>query len=160
MTVGGGRDDERTLLTGFLDWYRGVAVHKLAGLNRDDATRVETPTGMTMLGVINHLAWCERVWFDHHFRGEEPDDGDDSTSFRLEPTDNVESVTARYSRACHDARQIVAEESSLEAPSAIAHPVFGTVSLRWILLHMVDETARHAGHLDLLREWTDGRTGD
>jgi uncharacterized damage-inducible protein DinB len=160
VTIAGGHDDERTMLTGFLDWYRGVAAHKLAGLSLDDGTRVQTPTGMTMLGVVNHLAWCEQVWFEHHFRGEDRDARDNTSSFRLEPADTVESVTARYGRACDAARHVVAEEPSLDALSTVAHPVWGTVSLRWILVHMIDETARHAGHLDVLREWTDGRTGD
>jgi uncharacterized damage-inducible protein DinB len=148
------------MLAGFLDWYRGVVVHKVAGLSLDDATRVQTPTGMTMLGVINHLAWCEQVWFAHYFKGEDPDERDNTSSFRLTRADTVQTVIERYGHACDDARQVVAEESSLNALSAIAHPVFGTVSLRWIFVHMIDETARHAGHIDLLREWTDGRTGD
>jgi len=155
-----GREDERSTLTGFLDWYRGVAEHKLVGLTLEDATRVRTPTGVTMLGTVHHLAWVERRWFEHFFRGEVPDGLDAHTSFALGADDTVVSVIEWYRSACSDARRIVAGEPSLDARAKIEHAIFGAVSLRWILVHVIEETARHAGHLDVLRELTDGRTGD
>ena len=148
------------MLTGFLDWYRGVAVHNVAGLTFEEATRISTPTGLTILGTINHLAWVEKRWFEHRFKGEEPDDLDAHRSFELGPTDTIESVLERYRSACTEARRIVADEPSLDARAKVEHRHFGTRSLRWILLHMIEETARHAGHLDIVRELTDGRTGD
>jgi uncharacterized damage-inducible protein DinB len=154
------REDERSMLTGFLDWYRGVGEHKVAGLTLEEATRVSTPTGLTILGTISHLAWVEKRWFEHFFKGEEPDDLDAHRSFELGPTDTIESVVERYRSACTNARRIVADEPSLDARAKVEHRHFGTPSLRWILLHMIEETARHAGHLDIVRELTDGRTGD
>jgi uncharacterized damage-inducible protein DinB len=160
VTAGIAREDERSMLTGFLDWYRGVAEHKVAGLTFEEATRVSTPTGLTILGTINHLAWVEKRWFEYHFKGEDPDDLDAHRSFELGPTDTIESVLERYRGACAEARRTVADEPSLDALAKVEHRHFGATSLRWILLHMIEETARHAGHLDIVRELTDGRTGD
>jgi uncharacterized damage-inducible protein DinB len=148
------------MLTGFLDWYRGVAEHKVAGLTLEETTRVSTRTGVTMLGTINHLAWVEQLWFQHHFDGQERDRLDAHSSFQLAPTETVESVVERYRSACADARRIVAEAPLLDVRSKVDHAYFGACTLRWILVHMIEETARHAGHLDILRELTDGRTGD
>ncbi|MEP7112443.1 MAG: DUF664 domain-containing protein [Ilumatobacteraceae bacterium] len=111
-----------------LEWNRSVVVRKLDGLTFEKATELVTPTGLTLLGVLRHLAWCERGWFGHFFRGEAGADD-------------------------------VQQQQSLEARSVLPHDYFGIVTLRWIVLHMTKETARHAGHLDILRELTDGRTG-
>jgi uncharacterized damage-inducible protein DinB len=154
------REDERSMLTGFLDWYRGVAEHKVAGLTFEEATRVSTPTGLTILSTINHLAWVEKRWFEYHFKGEDPDDLDAHRSFELGPTDTIETVLERYRAACAEARRTVADAPSLDALAKVEHRHFGATSLRWILLHMIEETARHAGHLDIVRELTDRRTGD
>ncbi len=151
--------DERKLLGGFLDWYRGIAEHKLAGLTRTDATRVSTPTGVTLLGTIKHLAWCEQCWFPYHLLGAVPEPVDIDVSFSIGPDDSIESVIAGYNEECVRARAIT-DEQPLDTLTAIGHDVFGVVSLRWILVHMIEETARHCGHLDILRELTDGRTGN
>jgi hypothetical protein len=151
-------DDERVLLNGFLDRQRAVAVRKIEGLSDSDAAREVTSTGVTLLGTLKHLEWDERCWFAHHLLGTPPpaDDGDES--FVIRPGDTVESVVARYGATCDESRRITAA-TSLDEPCAIAHWAFGTPTLRWVLLHMIEETARHAGHMDLLREQTDGATG-
>jgi hypothetical protein len=69
-------------------------------------------------------------------------------------------VLDRYRAECAFARVVVDGAPSLDAGAAVEHPIYGEVTLRWILVHMIEETARHAGHLDILRELTDGRTGD
>ena len=147
------------LLGDFLDWYRGIAEHKLAGLTREDATRVSTPTGVTLLGLVQHLAWCEQCWFPYHLLGVVPEPVDIDVSFSIGPDDTIDSVVAGYHEECARARTIT-DEQPLGAVTAIPHDVFGAVSLRWILVHMIEETARHCGHLDILRELTDGRTGN
>lgn len=149
------------MLSGFLDWYRSVVEHKVEGLALAEATRVITPTGLSPLGVVAHLAAVEVAWFDETFAGQPVDPmWDDHGSFRIRDGDSVESVLAEYRDACERSRQVVAAASSLDDLSAREGGVWGHVSLRWILVHMIEETARHAGHLDIMRESIDGRTGD
>jgi len=155
----GSHADDRTMLTGFLDWYRWVAENELDGLSRDDATRVTTPGGLTMLGIVKHLAWVERIWFRSYFRGEEREPVENPESFEITPGDTIESVLAAYRSDCAEARRIT-HDAALDQTSVVPHDVYGLVTLRWILMHMIEETARHSGHLDILRELTDGRTGD
>ena len=81
-------------------------------------------------------------------------------SFRLRPTDTVESVLDEYRDECALSRDIVSKAASLDALSAREDTYRGNVPLRWILVHMIEETARHAGHLDIMREAIDGQTGD
>jgi uncharacterized damage-inducible protein DinB len=155
-----GGSDEREVLEGFLDWFRGVVEHKLDGLGRAELVEVRMPSGTTMLGIVKHLASAERLWFRTRFLGE-PDEGWDSDeSFRITESDTVESVLDRYRAECAFSRAAVAGAPSLDAVAAVEHPIYGDVTLRWILVHIIEETARHAGHLDILRELTDGRTGD
>jgi hypothetical protein len=154
---------ERDLLTGFLDWYRAVVERKVADLSVDDATRVMTPTGLSPLGIVKHLGDVERRWFCLRFAGEDvailrSDDSPDA-DFRIEPDDTIASVVDSYRAAVADARRIT-EGASLDDLAAAESPHYGRVSLRWILVHMIEETARHAGHLDLMREQIDGKTGD
>jgi hypothetical protein len=156
----GGRAEERVLLTGFLDWNRGVVVNKVRGLARADATRVMTPSGLSPLGVVAHLAAAETGWFAETFAGEPLDlRWDAHWSFRIAAGDTVESVVAQYAEACERSRAIVAAAPTLDALSAEEHIHWGHVTLRWILVHMLEGTARHAGHLDLMRESIDGATG-
>src|SRR5262245_13978996 len=107
-----------------------------------------------MLGTIKHLSWIEYIWCCFHFLGEPEGDLDETTSFAVLAGDTVESVMQQYRDACAESRRIVAAHP-LDAQSSVAHPYFGIVSLRWIILHLVEEIARHAGHVDLLREATD-----
>jgi len=157
----GARADEWTVLSGFLDWYRAIVEHKVQGLSFVDAARVMTPTGLSPIGIVAHLAAVEVGWFAETFAGATVDPmWDDHGSFRLRADDSVESVVAEYRAACATSRAIVDAAPSLDALSVDAHDVWGNVSLRWLLVHMIEETARHAGHLDIMREQIDGRTGD
>lgn len=155
-----GGTDPRQVLEGFLDWFRGVAERKLDGLTGEQVTEVAMPSGTTMLGIVKHLAWDERTWFRHYFLGEPHEGVDVDESFVIDPDDTIGSVIERCRGACDRSRRIVAAAPSLDASATFAHDVWGTVALGWILAHMLEETARHAGHLDILRELTDGRTGD
>jgi Protein of unknown function (DUF664) len=160
----GVRRDERETLQGFLDWYRAVVEHKVDGLSLAQATTVMTPSGLCPLGVVKHLGWVERGWFRDVFLGEDVEaidvDGDNSAEFAIGAEDTVDSVVAFYRSEVAQARRIVAEASSLDDLSATSRELGGHVSLRWIMVHMLEETARHAGHLDVMREKLDGRTGD
>jgi uncharacterized damage-inducible protein DinB len=159
----GTRGTERDTLVGFLDWYRAVVERKVQGLSLEDASRVFTPSGLSPLGVVKHLGYVERSWFRWRFAGEELEvpwtEDDPDADFRIETDDTVASVLGFYRTEVERARQAVAT-ASLEDLSAGESPVYGKVSLRWILVHMLEETARHAGHLDLMREQLDGATGD
>jgi hypothetical protein len=154
---------ERDLLEGFLDWYRAVVENKVTGISLEDATRVMTPTGLSPLGVVKHLGDAEQSWFRQRFareRVELPGDEDFHAAFRIDPGETCASVLAFYRESAEHSRRIVSA-SSLDALGAgDPHPVYGQVSLRWIMVHMLEETARHAGHLDLMREQIDGTTGD
>lgn len=157
----GVRTPEREMLAGFSDWYREVVVNKVGGLTLEDASRVMTPTGMSPLGIVKHLTWAECGWFRDTFAGEDvPEEASSEESFRVAPGDTVDSVIAAYRDECAHARRITDAAASLDDLSSEATEIRGRVSLRWIVIHMLEETARHAGHLDVMREHIDGRTGD
>lgn len=154
------RDLDDAQLLSSLEWNRSVVVRKLEGLTLEQAVEVVTPSGVTLLGVVKHLAWCERGWFGHFLAGESDDGADDDKgSFNVDAVASVDEVIADYLAAMERSREIVQQQPSLAVRSALPHDYFGFVTLRWILLHMANETTRHAGHLDILRELTDGRTG-
>jgi hypothetical protein len=159
----GGQATERELLTGYLDWYRAVVEAKVADLLLEDASRIMTPTGLSPLGIVKHLAFVERSWFKVRFAAVEAKPGwtddDPDADFRIEPGEGVAAVVDFY-RESTDASRRIAADAPLDQLSASPSPHYGHVSLRWILVHMLEETARHAGHLDIMREQIDGRTGD
>jgi hypothetical protein len=149
------------MLAGFLDWQRAVVVHKVEGLPTAQASTTMTPTGLSPLGVVAHLAAAEVGWFVETFAGEPVDPAwEDHGSFRLRSEDTVDSIVAEYCSCCDRSRTIAASAASLDALSAKSDEFHGRVTLRWVLVHMLEETARHAGHLDIMREAIDGKTGD
>ena len=153
------RDVDDAQLLSFLDWNRSVVVRKLDGLTLDGATRVRTSTGLTLVGIVRHLTWDERGWFEHFFLGQPDDAVDIDESFAVDSVSSVDEVVANYLAAVDRSREILRMAPSLDVHSALPHDYFGIVTLRWIVLHMTTETTRHAGHLDILRELTDGQTG-
>jgi uncharacterized damage-inducible protein DinB len=154
---------ERETLQGFLDFYRVVIVRKVAGLSLEDATRRVVASDSTLLGIVKHLGYVERGWFQSGIGGavfEVPwTDEDPDADFRIEPGETVESVVAWYQEQCRLAREVVANTPSLDQLE-VRERAQPKRSLRWILVHMVEETARHAGHMDIIREQIDGATGD
>lgn len=157
----GVRQPEFEMLVGFMDWYRQVAANKVQDLALVDASRPMTPTGMSPLGIVKHLAWAEAGWFRDTFAGEyEGDEVSNEDSFVLGASDTVESVVAAYREECEHSRRITAAAGSLDKLAVNTTEIRGHVSLRWLLVHMIEETARHVGHLDLMREQIDGNTGD
>jgi len=150
--------DERAILEAFLDWDRAVVENKVRDLDHAGATRVATPTGLTLLGIVTHLTYVEGRWFRHHLAGEDLP-SDHAGSFTPAPDLTVAAAIAAYAAACTASRTIAAG-MDLDALGAIPQQHVGTVSLRYVLVHMIDETARHLGHLDVLRELTDGQVGD
>lgn len=151
--------DERPILEGFLDWDRVVVENKALRLDRDGATRVATPTGLTLLGIVTHLTYVEGLWFREMLSGEPKPAPGFEASFVPTPDLSVETAVAAYREACATSRSIAAD-LPLETVAAKTHVHLGRVTLRYILVHMIDETSRHLGHMDVLRELTDGQVGD
>lgn len=157
--------DERTQLVGWLDLQRAIVHLKCEGLSEADAHRSVLPTSplMTMAGVVSHLRWVENCWFEVLFLGGPAD----SPQFQDDPEDadmRVEGIPLaqlldEYEQQCVVANEIIAAHSLDEVGK---HPDFesAAATLRWMLIHMVEETARHAGHLDIIRELIDGSAGD
>jgi uncharacterized damage-inducible protein DinB len=152
---------EREVLEAFLDFYRGVIVRKVAGLSEDEARRRLVPSMTTLAGLLKHLTGVERGWFQRRLaqRSVEqvgPNSRGDDQSWVLSEDDTVASLAAEYEAACAESRRVAAQ---FALDDAVPHPRLDRVSLRWIYVHMIEETARHAGHADILREQTDGATG-
>jgi hypothetical protein len=153
--------DEKTSLQASLDRHRDAVLWKLEGLGDAELRRPMTPSGTNLLGMVKQLAAVEYGWFCQTFgRAIEPmpfDENDDNADRRVRPDETTLDILAFYTRARAAADQAIAEVDLEETGTAW----FGdAVSLRWVLIHMVEETARHAGHVDILRELIDGQTGD
>jgi uncharacterized damage-inducible protein DinB len=153
--------DEKQSLQVSLDRHRDAVLWKLEGLDDADLRRAMTPSGTNLLGLVKHLAAVEYGWFCQTFgRETEPlpfDEDDPEADMRARPDETTEEVLAFYGRARAASDEAI-EELDLDQTGTAW---FGdAVSLRWVLIHMVEETARHAGHADIVRELIDGMTGD
>ncbi|WP_150307695.1 DinB family protein [Planctomonas psychrotolerans] len=153
--------DERAILVGFLEFLRATVVVKASGLSDDDARRRLLPSLTTVAGLIRHLADVERTWFREVVDGQttvvtrwsaEDPDGE----FRVGPDDTLAGVLADYESACAESREVIARYRPDDACTGGS----GSHDVRWVLVHMIEETGRHCGHLDILREMLDGRTGE
>ncbi|ETX01038.1 enoyl-CoA hydratase-related protein [Candidatus Entotheonella palauensis] len=159
--------DERMLLEQVLDYYRAVVARKLHGVSDADALRLRTPSGMSMLGLVRHLAGVELWWLVEALTGDAPQylwtqadyETDPDTDWKPRADETVASVLAFYHRACDEARSAV-RRFELDDQARHADVAARGITLRWLLLHMLEETARHAGHLDVMREQVDGAVGD
>jgi uncharacterized damage-inducible protein DinB len=155
--------DERTLLNAWLDWHRATVRIKCEGLSEQDAHRSLLPTSplTTVAGLVSHLRWVEHSWFEISLlnlpdRGPWTDEDPDA-EMRVDAVP-LAQLLDEYDAQCARSREIVA---GLDLDTRECGPQSGDdpVSLRWIMLHMIEETARHNGHLDTIRELTDGVTG-
>jgi uncharacterized damage-inducible protein DinB len=156
--------DERTQLVGWYDLQRSIVHWKCEGLSEEDAHRPVLPASplMTVAGLVSHLRWAENTWFEVLFLGR-PAEGPQFDESIEDLEMKVEGVPLaqlldEYARQCAVTNEIVAAHSLDEVGR---HPDFTSAqaTLRWMLLHMLEETARHAGHLDAIREILDGTTG-
>jgi uncharacterized damage-inducible protein DinB len=153
--------DEKESLRVSLDRHRNAIEWKVSGLDDEGLRRRMTPSGTSLLGLVKHLAAVEYSWFCETFgRETEPlpfVDGDPDADLRVEAGESTEEIFAFYARARAAADRVI-DELDVED---VGKAWFGeTVSMRWVLIHMIEETARHAGHIDILRELIDGVTGD
>ncbi|MEU5695015.1 DinB family protein [Actinosynnema sp. NPDC020468] len=140
---------EVDVLRGFLDHLRAAVVAKVEGVPEPLVRTAVVPSGTSLLGLVRHLAHVERFTF----LGEEVDDW--PATFRPRPDETVGSLLADYRDAIDRANAV------LDACVDLTEPVArrGRPSTRWALVHMIEETGRHAGHADILRELIDGSTG-
>lgn len=159
--------DERATLVAFLRWQRETLELKCSGLDAADlARRAVEPSTMSLLGLVRHMAEVERGWFRRKMAGQ---DAAPPFSSRADPDGEFDGavpdpgVVAQawevWRAEVAFADQFVAEAPDLEVTAKTPDPWHGAVSLRWVLVHMVEEYARHNGHADLLRERIDGRLG-
>jgi hypothetical protein len=154
---------ERTSLIEFLDYQREALIDKLQGLTDEQARMTPTASSLSLLSLIKHSAIWERRWFQiivagrtfPHEWAEEQSEQEDPT-FRLTDGDTVAAVVADYRKQIAASREILST-FDLDAPCALAE--MANRNLRWVALHMIEETARHAGHADIIREAIDGRRG-
>jgi len=160
-----GDSDERTQLTGWLDLQRSFVRLKCEGLSKEDEHRKVLPTSplMTMAGVVAHLRWVEYSWFNLNLLGT-PDTGQTPWTEDGHPdaemfVDDVPlaRLLDEYDEECARSNAIVAAHS-LDALETGPYAKDNPGSVRHILLHMIEETARHVGHLDIIRELLDGHT--
>lgn len=161
--------DELTLLNQYLDYHRATLLAKCEGLTKEQLGQRVPPSTLTLAGLLKHMALVEGSWFWERIAGNtlpEPFagvdwDADPDWEFRTAVDDDPAELVRMYTEACDRSRAAVRQ---LGDPAAVTSYVRrGTdnaANLRWIMLHMIEETARHNGHADLLREAIDGVTGE
>jgi uncharacterized damage-inducible protein DinB len=154
---------EREALTGFLDIQRDALTRKIDGVSDEDARKTPTASSLSLLGILKHCALWERRWFQvifagRRFAGEWPDvrSKHNLADFQVGPQDTVQGWLAYYNEQIAESRRIVAD-SDLDARCKLSG--LEDHNLRWVLLHHIEEVARHAGHADIIRETIDGTTG-
>lgn len=152
--------DEKTMLTAFLDYQRATMVRKAEGLTDAQARWSPVGSGTSLFGLLAHLVAVERWWFVKVVAGEDValpwSREDPDADWRGAEYATLADVVAAYEQACARSNEI-ARATDLDATG---HPPRPLVTLRWVLVHMVEETARHAGHADIVREQLDGVVGE
>jgi hypothetical protein len=155
--------NERDALAGFLDRQRNALVRKVRGVSDADARRAPTASSLSLLGLLKHSTVWESRWFEGVVAGRPLPDGwpehespIPDEDFLVGDGDTVEQWVARYEEAAEMSRQIVA---AMALDDSCVRTDIIDCNLRNVLLHLIEETARHAGHADLIRETLDGSRG-
>ena len=168
------RSPERQTLEEFLDFFRSVFIRKADDLDDAQARVRVGASDLDLLGLVRHISGVERWWFQQALDGSDaadrwhnPEDPDDPDSdFHHRPQDTLAEAVGAWHEDVAASRRITTAHDSLDDLTAIDvgppdNPDrYGPRSLRWLLVHMIEEYARHCGHADLLRETIDGSTGD
>jgi len=157
--------DERSILLTMLDYTRKTAIAKCEGLSDEDARRNVLPTSplMTMSGLVSHLRWVEYSWIRGRLLGEDDEgpwtdeDPDREFHYRL---DQPLSVTIEDYQELARAHEELFAGIELDQVAALTVRGGKEITFRWIVQHLIEENARHNGHLDIMRELIDGSTGD
>jgi len=157
--------DERTVLATMLDYVRDTVHVKCAGLTDEQARCAPLPGSplTTISGLVSHLRWVEYYWIRVVLLGEQDQmpvtDDDPDAEMRLALSIPLARLLAEYRASCEQLRQLVAPLDLDTASRGTMSWRTEPVTLRWVLLHLIEETARHNGHIDILREMADGVTG-
>lgn len=155
------RGPGKEMLLAMLDKNRAIMVWKLEGLTREEVTRPVVTSGTSLLGMVKHLAFVERWWFDDFFAGNEVEypwtEGDPDADFRIEDDETIDDIIALYTEAIARSTEIAADAQMDDL--SVRERNGDRFALRWIVAHMIEETARHAGHADITRELIDETTG-
>jgi hypothetical protein len=159
---------ERDSLGQYLDYQRETILLKTEGLTREQLAQKIPTSDLTLAGILYHLALVEESWLEEEFLGHKARedfagvdwDADPNYEFRTALEKEPDWLRRRYRDACNRARQAAATASSLDDVSVRTLSNGKPFTLRWVMLHLIEETARHAGHADLLREAIDGAVGE
>jgi len=155
---------EREMLSDMLDWYRRAVVRKVTGMAPALARTSPVSSGTSVAGLLKHLAGVEDNWFDDRFAGNpEPEpwasapwDDDPDWEFHSAADDDLADIVALYETACERSRRAAAGHDLDDLATNSTRPF----NLRFTYVHLIEETARHLGHMDILREQLDGTTGE
>jgi hypothetical protein len=145
--------DEKATLLGFLDHLRRAVADKAAGVPEPLVRTAGVASGTNLLGLVKHLTHVERFYF----LGQRV--GDWRATMRPAPEETVEGVLAGYRDVVERANEVIEACPDLALPAPRPARRGRAPSMRWVLVHMIEETGRHAGHADILRERIDGDTG-
>jgi uncharacterized damage-inducible protein DinB len=137
-----------------LDGMRASVLRKLTGLSDADARRSTVPSGTNLAGLVQHLTYVESLWFEEIVSGRSARRG--KRSMQVDQAISVATLRSEYRTACAASNAIISSIGDADAPVTRAGK---TRDLRWAILSVMEETARHAGHADIIREQIDGRTG-
>jgi uncharacterized damage-inducible protein DinB len=155
--------NERDALAAFLDKQRDALIRKVQGVSDTDARRAPTASSLSLLGLLKHSVVWEERWFQGIVAGRTLPDGwprlkspIPDQDFLVGDGDTVEQWVSRYEEAAQTSRQIV---DAMELDHSCARTDIIDSNLRCVLLHLIEETARHAGHADIIRETLDGSRG-
>ncbi|HUV19517.1 MAG TPA: DinB family protein [Ilumatobacteraceae bacterium] len=158
-------------LLGFLDYQRATLAWRTSGLDRDGLAATVGVSTMTLGGLLKHLAWVEDYWFSRRLHGNDPDPTWADVDWNADPDwewnsaagDDPGSLRSLWEAAVERSRALTATalaDGGLDRLASMPWPNGESPSLRWIVVHMIEEYARHNGHADLLRESVDGQTGE
>lgn len=148
---------ERDALLAFLEQQRAVLRLAAYGLTDEQARATPSASSLSVGGLIKHVASAEQGWVDAVVRRKrERSPGDFDANFRLSDDETLAQVLAHYSDVAADTADVVGAVENLSQPLAVSK--LSSFSVRWLLLHLITETARHAGHADIIRESLDGAT--
>ncbi len=156
---------------GFLDFQRATLAWRTGGLDRDGLAMTVGDSTITLGGLLKHMAWVEDYWFSYRLHGNDPDaawadvdwDADPDWEWNSAADDEPDALRTLWEHAVARSRALTAaalDDAGLDRPASTPWTNGQSPSLRWIVLHMLEEYARHNGHADLIRESVDGQTGE
>jgi uncharacterized damage-inducible protein DinB len=148
--------DEETMDRAWLDHLRESAIYKIENLDDEQLRWSPAPSANSLGSIVVHLGFCERLWVRAIFAGEEMDMSWRERMFEVPIGWSAQDIVAFYRAEAAAADAVIDRAESFDLPSRAA---FRHTSLRWVVTHLIEETARHVGHMDITRELLDGQTG-